>query len=59
MTVAEAIKYLSDLREEVSNDLSIQECQAIGVALLVLKTLEPSQRAMVDALLFVPVASSN
>ncbi|MBA7687665.1 hypothetical protein ES703_96129 [subsurface metagenome] len=48
MTVAEATKTLSDLRDEKGIDLSIQECNAIGIALVVMCALEPSQVDLID-----------
>jgi len=59
MTVAEAIKTLSDLWLETGIDLSLEECHAIGISIVVLVALEPSQRDMVDALLAMPDVSSN
>lgn len=59
MTTAEAIDTLADLRYTRNADLTVQECHAIGIAMVVLIALEPSQRDMVDALLAMPDASSN
>ncbi|MBA7546802.1 hypothetical protein ES705_39201 [subsurface metagenome] len=59
MTVAETIKTLNDLRGEKGVDLSVQECHAIGIALVVLIALEPSQAAMIDLLLAIPNSHSN
>ena len=59
MTVAEAIKSLSDLREEHGIDLSVQECHAIGIALVVMIALEPSQVVMIDHLIAMADAPDN
>ncbi len=59
MDVDEAIGTLSELRDDKATDLTTNECQAIGIALVVLIALEPSQHKMIDALLAEPNASSN
>ncbi|MBA7525860.1 hypothetical protein ES705_18018 [subsurface metagenome] len=59
MTVAETIKILNALREEKLIDLSVQECHAIGIAIVVLVALEPSQCDMIDQFLAMPYSHDN
>ncbi|MBA7548676.1 hypothetical protein ES705_41141 [subsurface metagenome] len=59
MTVAETIKILNALREEKVIDLSVLECHAIGIAIVVLVALEPSQCAMIDQFLAMHYSDSN
>ncbi len=59
MSVAETIKILNDLRERKGIDLTVQECHAIGIALVVLVALEPSQCAMIDQFLAMPYSHDN
>jgi len=51
MTVAEAIKSLSDLRDDYPQDLTVQECHAIGIALVIMCALEPGQVDLIDHLI--------
>lgn len=59
MTVAEATKALSDLRDDPGMDLSVPEFQAIGIAICILGSLEPSQRALIDRLIATPGIGTN
>jgi uncharacterized protein YwlG (UPF0340 family) len=59
MTVAEAIKILNDLREKEGVSLTVHQCHAIGVAIVVLVSLDPSQAAMIDQFLAMPYSHDN
>ncbi|MBA7553556.1 hypothetical protein ES705_46149 [subsurface metagenome] len=59
MIVAEAIISLSELREQKGVDLSVQECHAIGIALVIMIALEPKQVVMIDHLLSMTDAPVN
>ncbi len=59
MTVAEAIQTLSDLRDEKEHELSVKECHAIGIALIVLVALEDPKVTMVDKLIAMTDNPSN
>ncbi|MBA7683870.1 hypothetical protein ES703_92256 [subsurface metagenome] len=59
MTVAETITTLDTLRAEQVNDLTVQECHALGVALCVLIALAPSQVEMIDQFLAMSYPPSN
>jgi len=59
MNSTEAIKTLSDLRENQEKDLSLDEWYAIGIAVVVLVSLNPTERLVIDALLSVPDVLSN
>ena len=59
MTVDEAIDALELLREEQGTDLTTPECQAIGISIVVLRSLIPSERDMINRVLDMPVFSTN
>lgn len=51
MTVKEAIFHLQTARDEPGLDLSPEELESLNLALVVLKTLTPSQEALIDAIM--------
>ena len=55
MTIDDVIKTLELLREEQGIDLTTPECQALGIAIVVLGSLIPSEKQMIDRLLSMPV----
>ncbi|MBA7535519.1 hypothetical protein ES705_27777 [subsurface metagenome] len=59
MTVKEAIQTLSELREKQRRYLSVQDEQAIGIAMVIMIALIPSQSAMIDALIDMKDAGFN
>ncbi|GAI94148.1 unnamed protein product [marine sediment metagenome] len=59
MTVAETIKHLSDLRADNVDELTVEQCHAIGIALVIMVSLEPSQVTMIDKLIAMTVAPDN
>ena len=51
MTIAEASMVISDYRDRHYQELTVDEFQAAGIALVVLLSLDPSERDMIDRLL--------
>ncbi len=59
MTVAQAIKALSDLRDEYEPNFTTEQCEAIGIAMVIMAALEPSQVVMIDELLALTYKRQN
>ncbi|MBA7696218.1 hypothetical protein ES703_104861 [subsurface metagenome] len=59
MFVEGAIQTLSDLRDEKGHELSVEECHAIGIALVIMIALEPSQVTMINALIVMTATPQN
>lgn len=51
MSVKESIYHLETMHNEPGLDLSVEEHQAIIIALIVLKTLSTSQEQLIDAIM--------
>lgn len=59
MTVNESIIALNLMRESGELDLNPEEFKAIGLSIVVLASLEPSQVKLIDTLMSEPGPSSS